>query len=174
MCECGGCVQVLFLKRHMSPTHQLRHKRGKVQKNRALSAFRCILPFELFLLATYASSSKFYPHEWVSGLVIVSNYGTLSKWKTGKGGNFVKTGVGGLPNLTSMFLLFFYKCDCYKMEKVTKKLVNWAKIPILGGRGGGVDGVSPYGKNSHIFPFFILISFVKSFKVFQFVASGLF
>ena len=80
----------------------------------------------------------------------------------------------GLPNLTSMFLLFFYKCDCYKMEKVTKKLVNWAKIPILGGRGGGVDGVSPYGKNSHIFPFFILISFVKSFKVFQFVASGLF
>ena len=53
-------------------------------------------------------------------------------------------------------------------------MVNWAKIPILGGRGGGVDGVSPYGKNSHIFPFFILISFVKSFKVFQFVASGLF
>ena len=154
MCECGGCVQVLFLKRHMSPTHQLRHKRGKVQKNRALSAFRCILPFELFLLATYASSSKFYPHEWVSGLVIVSNYGTLSKWKTGKGGNFVKTGVGGLPNLTSMFLLFFYKCDCYKMEKVTKKTGKLGENSHIGGEGWGCWWGEPIWEKFTHFPVF--------------------
>ena len=58
-----------------------------------------------------------------------------------------------------------------KSDKKTGKL---GENSHMGGRGGGVDGVSPYGKNSHIFPFFILISFIKSFKVFQFVASGLF
>ena len=34
--------------------------------------------------------------------------GRYQNEKTGKRGNFDKTGVGGLPNPTSMFLLFFF------------------------------------------------------------------
>ena len=83
--------------------------------------------------------------------------------------------MGGLPNLTSMFLLFFFlQVRLLQNEKSDKKTGKLGENSHIVGRGGGVDGVSPYGKNSHIFPFFILISFVKSFKVFQFVASGLF
>ena len=51
-------------------------------------------------------------------------------------------------------------------EKNDKKTGKFGENSHIGGRGGGVDEVSPRGKNSHIFPFFILISFVKSFKVF--------
>ena len=57
------CVQVLFLKRrHMSPKHQLRHKRGKVQKNRALSAFRCIFSLQLFCIQNYSVAFLVFFH----------------------------------------------------------------------------------------------------------------
>ena len=57
------CVQVLFLKRrHMSPKHQLRHKRGKVQKNRALSAFRCIFSLQLFWIQNYSVAFLVFFH----------------------------------------------------------------------------------------------------------------
>ena len=94
--------------------------------------------------------------------------------KNRKRREFCQNRGGGLPNPTSMFFTVFLQVRLLQNEKSDKKTGKLGEISHIGGRGGGVDGVSPYGKNSHIFPFFILISFVKSFKVFQFVASGLF
>ena len=95
--------------------------------------------------------------------------------KNRKRREFCQNRGGGSPKSHfNVFYCFFLQVRLLQNEKSDKKTGKLGEISHIGGRGGGVDGVSPYGKNSHIFPFFILISFVKSFKVFQFVASGLF
>ena len=78
--------------------------------------------------------------------------GRYQNEKTGKRGNFDKTGVGGLPNPTSMFLLVFI---VFTVTKWPKKLVNWAKIHTL---GGGVGGFTHVGKFPPISRFFVLIA----------------
>ena len=84
--------------------------------------------------------------------------GRYQNEKTGKRGNFDKTGVGGLPNPTSMFLLgFFYRWECYKMTKSDKKMENSHVM------GGWVLGYAPTWKKSHVFPyFFVLIASLSS------------
>ena len=100
--------------------------------------------------------------------------GRYQNEKQEKEGILSKQGWGVSQISLQCFYCFFLQVRLLQNEKSDKKTGKLGENSHIVGRGGGVDGVSPYGKNSHIFPFFILISFVKSFKVFQFVASGLF
>ena len=74
--------------------------------------------------------------------------------KTGKCGNFEKTGGGVYPNPTSIFFTVFNMGDLPKINgKIRKKFPNR-------GEGGGPR----LGKNSHIFLFVFLATSLKQLK----------
>ena len=79
----------------------------------------------------------------------VCRYRDVCQKKTGKCGNFEKTG-GGSTRIPLPFFTVFNMGDLPK--------INWKigkKIPKQGGGGG-----PPFGKNSHIFPLFFLADLI--------------
>ena len=66
--------------------------------------------------------------------------GRYQNEKQEKEGILSKQGWGSPKSHFNVFTVFFLQVRLLQNEKSDKKLVNWAKIPILGGRVGVLMG----------------------------------